>query len=113
MPEEIDPDIVAINMLRAVSESGFGIITAIQVQADALDQLIDMVQTDPVLNRPRAAATLDRLHEAKKDLDMVYGMALDATMSTWSLTELPEGLTVPISDPTAEREHRPPPDHQE
>ncbi len=102
MPEIPDPDAAAIKMLRAVSESGFGIIKAIQAQAYALNELITMVRTDPVLNRPSAAATLDHLHQAKAELDAVYDMALDATIATWSITELPDSLgTVVPGDPDA------------
>ena len=109
MPEIPDPDAVAINMLRAVSESGFGIIKAIQAQAQALNELISMVQTDPSLNRPSAAATLDHLHQARAELDSVYDMALDATVSTWSITELPDALSLPpgSAPPAAETPPRP------
>lgn len=100
MPEIPDPDAVAINMLRAVSESGFGIIKAIQAQAQALNELITMVQTDPSLNRPSAAATLENLHQAQAELDSVYDLALDATVSTWSITELPDSLApLPGAEP--------------
>lgn len=94
MTDTPDPDAAAIQMLRVVSESGFGIISAIQAQARALDELIGMVTSNPHLDQPGAAATLEELRRAQLDLDGVYDMALDATVATWSITELPAGLTI-------------------
>lgn len=95
MSELPDPEAAAIQMLRMVSESGFGIISAIQAQSRALNELIGMVTSNPHLNQPGAAATLEELRRAQLDLDDVYDMALDATVATWSITEVPNGLTIP------------------
>ncbi|MGH3662120.1 MAG: hypothetical protein ACRDT1_08745 [Micromonosporaceae bacterium] len=102
MPRKKDPQAQAIKMLRAVSQSGFGIISAIQAQSDALNELIQMVEENPLLNRPEAADTLDLLHRAKDDLNAVYDMALDATVETWSITALPDGLTCRRQEPAPE-----------
>ncbi|MGH3738498.1 MAG: hypothetical protein ACRDT6_23255 [Micromonosporaceae bacterium] len=100
MTETPDPEAVAVDMLRMVSQSGFGIISAIQAQARALDDLIGMITTNPHLDRPGAAATLEQLRRAQLELDEVYDMALDATVATWSITEVPHGLVIPdLTDP--------------
>ncbi|MGH3715212.1 MAG: hypothetical protein ACRDT4_17370 [Micromonosporaceae bacterium] len=102
MNDTPDAETAAINLLRTVSESGFGIISAIQAQARALDELISLVTTNPQLDQPGAAATLDLLRQAQQELDGVYEMAVDATVATWSITALPPSLDDPPSNPDSD-----------
>lgn len=95
MATERDPQEMAVEMLRAVASSGFGIITAIQAQSAAVDDLVSMAKRNTHVSAEEVQNTLDLLQLAKDELANAYQLALEATIATWSATEVPGGVQLP------------------
>ncbi|MGH3656144.1 MAG: hypothetical protein ACRDUA_05750 [Micromonosporaceae bacterium] len=99
MAAERDPQETAVEMLRAVASSGFGIINAIQAQSAAVDDLVSMAKRNTHISADEVQNTLDLLQLAKDELANAYDLALEATIATWSVTEVPGGVYLPSGEP--------------